>query len=289
MRGTRIVRRAAAGVMVGVLGLSMMGGSVLAQAPLALIDGTADGVALTVTASGEFEPVADTDALTLTGLTIGPCTVIQGTHAEGPILVQAETNKVLVHHSGGNAGTDFELAQGESVLIPAGRWFTVANTNSDPSMRASVLMLALTTADAAADHPAPDFATVKDYSPWPDGSFSTRRRTMSTTRYAVRGRAAEGASELYLGIGVWDAGATTKGYELSGDTASFNLLVLSGGLPTAGQNSGRAVTYGPGDVASDSPSEPVDHYPFQNPGTAPLIGIVFGTTADGAAVFVAAK
>jgi hypothetical protein len=289
MRGTRIVRWAAAGVMIGVLGRSMMGGSVLAQELPALIDGSPDGVTLTVSAAGEFEPVADADVLTLTGLTIGPCTAFDGTHKSGPILLQAETNEVRVHHTGGNAGIDFVLAQGETVLIPAGRWFTVANGNSDPAMTASVLMLALTIYDDATAFPALDIETMEKYGPWPETGHCTGAHDNLTTRYSVRGRAAEGASKLYLGIGVWDAGATTKGYQLSGDTASFNLLVLSGELPTAGQTSGLAVTYGLGDVASDSPSEPVGHEPFQNPGTAPLIGIVFGTTADGAAVFVAAK
>jgi hypothetical protein len=276
---------------LGVAALTMTAGMAGAQgqAPMRVFDGEAAGIHLAATGSAAFDALPDHDTLLLRGITIGACTVADGFANAGPILIEAESGPILVHHTGGNAGKTYELAQGESVLIPERMWFTIANIGGGYGPDVDVLMLQLRETFPSATQLDDELETWPVYGTRENGATCTATRDDLTTRFAAQGEAGDGATQLYLGFGSFDAGATTAGYELAGDSASFNVMVLSGGLPTTDAGSGRADTAGPGDVISDSPSAAGDHAAIENPGALPVTGIVFGTAAAGEPVYVAVK
>lgn len=266
-------------------------GAALAQSPFSPIEGEIDGVHLTVSALADLDaPTADR-VLFLEGLAIGACSAGAGSHAEGPILIFAESNQVTVRFDDGTGVSDWLLKQGDSVLIPADSDFTVINGMGDPAFQAEVLLLAVTRfEEGSTTTPVqPAIRLAKQLTDWPEGSFcdGVSDRAVLQATFKVHGWAGMDATQLYLGTGMLDADATTDGFAIAGAPASFNLLLLSGGMPTPGASTGRATWSGPRQVVSDTFDDqmPEAHVPFANPGSQPLLGIIFGTTSDSQPIF----
>ena len=142
------------------------------------------------------------------------------------------------------------------MLIPANTDFIVMNGMVDPAFQAEVLLLAVTRfRDGSTTEPIqPVVRLAKTMTDWPEGSFCKEigDNALLHATFKVWGWAGTDATQLYLGTGVWDDGATTDGYAISSAPASFNLLILSGGMPTPGASTGRATYSGPRQVVSDT-------------------------------------
>ncbi len=272
---------------------TVLGGrnAALAQSTFTPIESGPDDIDLMVSALADMDAPVSNRLLFLEGMAIGSCSAGEGSHAEGPMLVFAESYEVTVRFDNGTGQSDLLLKQGDSVLIPANTDFIVMNGMVDPAFQAEVLLLAVTRfRDGSTTEPIqPVVRLAKTMTDWPEGSFCKEigDNALLHATFKVWGWAGTDATQLYLGTGVWDDGATTDGYAISSAPASFNLLILSGGMPTPGASTGRATYSGPRQVVSDTyGGVPSMHVPFTNPGASPVIGIIFGTTSDNQPVFV---
>jgi hypothetical protein len=276
--------------------LIVMGGSPLhglANDTVVIADPMPEGATLTVSAAGEIDPSSDFRLLMLEGLFISNCTAGEISHEYGPILVFAESYEVTVRFTAGGQKVDRLLPQGESVVVPADTPFTLINSMVDSAYPAEVILLIGTKANPASATKAPFEPVVTlaaSLDRWPEKSscqsISTSAKLQPT--FKVSGAAGTAASRLYLGIGIWEPGATTKGYEITDEASSLNLMILTGGMDNAGLGTGRAFHAGPRQVLTDAYDELLSHEPFANSGAAPVVGLIFGTALIDSSVLVEA-
>lgn len=284
----RTMRRLAMACLLAALTLASLGGTGFAKSDVTVAAKAPTGVSLTLAATGDNDPSLDITSLALEGWVVGSCTAGEMSHAHGPVLLWVESYQVTVRVAGGE---DQLLTQGESTVIPAGTSFTVINGMSDPAYPAEIVLLAGTKANPASKTAEPYQPVVKlatSLDRWPAKSFCRKisANAQLQASFKVNGVAGKHGAKLYLGLGVWAPGATTAGYAITDEGASFNLLLLAGGMDNAGYGTGRAFHAGPRQVLKDAYDGQLDHAPFANKGSVPIVGFIFGTAPADGAVFV---
>ena len=245
------------------------------------------GIDLQTWATGDLrEPIEEGQRLRLSRLHFGPCTgvVMHNTSGE-PFLLYAESTGVRYVFQGGESYPNTPLHQGESVIAGQFDYLTIINPNVDPAYSVDLLVLSITEGDSFVDVPMMEnFTFPKD-----SGCDGINENGEVTPTILGEGVAAGGGETLYLGSAVFQPGATTEGWDLINEGSAFNLLILSGGMSVAGPNSGRAAWIGPAQVNSTEFNEgPIPSFPFENNGTTPILGLVFGTVTGPGAVWLPA-
>jgi hypothetical protein len=246
-----------------------------------------EGISASVWATEEIDELSESTSLGLEQIAIDLCsaTSFAGSNA-GPVLVFAESFTFAV-----TIGDDVTmLQQGESTLIPSGQDFRISNGMVDGAFRASALLLyPLDDEREPLDREVMTEGTA--FTEWGEESFCEVIESEMETTLFVTGSAKAGATQLYIGSVLWEGGATTEGHAIVDTAASFNVVILSGGMGNGGLGTGRATYVGPHQEVVMNDSEATDFPgmsgPFSNPGTAPVYALVFGSSTPGEPIYVA--
>lgn len=263
------------------------GPGVSANGAVAIFDQNPEGVSAEVWASGAIDPLGEGMVLGLERMALDACSAVALDGAAGPALIVAESSAVEVTTVMRGAVVHTTLAQGQSTVMPAGQGFRLSNGASDPAFTATALILYATdNADQPMGRVQPQSGEA--YVEWADGSACDTIQGATTVSMFVWGGAAAGATQLWVGSAAWAPGATTEGWAITDRTATFDAVLLSGGMDNAGAGTGRAFhagpyrpELGPWQAMSDfAVAEPVGmHAPFANTGLAPVTALVFGTAS----------
>jgi hypothetical protein len=267
---------------------------VRASGDVTIFDQAPDGIAADVWASAEVEPLAGANRLGLERIALDACAAVAlDGNSAGPILIVAESftvNVTTVYHGAVVATT---LAQGESTLMPAKQGFRLSNGMGDPAFRATALML-YPAGDGDEPMARTGLKSGDSFVEWEEGSFCEDIRGTTATTLFVLGSGGKGANRYYVGSVSWAAGATTEGYAVADQAATFNVVILSGGMGNGGVGTGRAfhagpyrTDLGPHQAMSDAMvTQPGGmSSPFANTGAAPVFALIFGTATAGTPVY----
>jgi hypothetical protein len=271
--------------LAALLALGPRGGA--AAAEVTIFDQAPAGVTANVWAAADVAPLAEGMALRLERVALGACSAVAFDGVAGPVLVIAESSAVNV--TAANSATAATLlTQGQSTTLPANQDFTLSNGNVDPAFPATALLL------IATDHAYVQLGRGEADAGWPAGSACTTATGAITTTLVATGVAAPKADRLWVGSVLWQPGATTVGWAITDQAATFNAVVLAGGLGNAGAGTGRGFHAGPlgsgadpvraiSDLATDGLGGA--SAPFANDGAGPVYAIVFGTASAGNPIY----
>ena len=243
--------------------------------------------------AGEIDPLGEGMVLGLERLALDACSAVALDGAAGPALIVAESSVVDVTTVYRGAVVHTILTQGESTMMPAGQGFRLSNGAGDPAYRVTALLLyASDNADAPMGRV--ELQPGEPFAEWAEGSQCDLIQGGTATTLFVWGGVATGATRLWLGSATWAPGATTEGWAIPDRTATFNAVLLAGGMANAGAGSGRAFHAGPyrpelgpwqamTDYADDGSG--VMHAPYANDGQAPVVALIFGAGSGEAPIY----
>ncbi len=287
--GTRV--RTVVFAIVAMLSALGASGNALAADETVIFEGAPEGISAQVWATAEIDPLAQNTSIGLEQIAIGNCsaTEFEGSDA-GPVLVFAESYTFVVTILTDDSSESITLLQGESTTLPAGASFRISNGMSDRAFTASAILLYQIGEDRS-PITRENLATGEPFAEWGDDSFCEKIESEFETTLFVTGSAKAGATLLYIGSVLWAGGATTEGNAIADPTASFNAVIISGGMGNAGLGTGRAFHLGPNQEYAMHDSEALDFpgmsAPFANPGITPVYALVFGSASPGEPIYVA--
>lgn len=241
------------------------------------------GVSLETFATGAIDPITKGQNLRLSRLHFDPCTGITLHNTGGSVLIYGESSSVAYAYQGGESTPDQPLEQGDSIIAGPSDFLTIVNPMIDPAYSVDLLLLSVTDDDSFVDVPVLDKVQFGN-----DASCDeVNKKGTVTPTILAEGNAGVSGSILYIGSAFFYPDATTENWGIVDEGTTFNLLLLAGGMSTAGPNSGRAAWIGPGGVLKDFYNEgPIESFPFVNTGPSPVFGLVFGTVMPNSAVFL---